>query len=75
MKCAICDRDMTESDIVWNKESKEYEPCPTCLDIIWDTAYSGGFLKEGDAVPILEGEDYRSYYDHGDAFYTPEERE
>lgn len=72
MKCSICDREMTETDIVWNKDTKEFEPCPVCLDVIWETAYSGGFLKE-DAVPTLEGEEYRSYFDHSDASYSPEE--
>ena len=48
MHCNICDRLMTEKEIVWNKDIDTYEPCGTCLEIAMDAAYSDGFQYDDD---------------------------
>lgn len=34
MRCSICDR--TLKDIVWNKDLRKWEICPTCMEIVHD---------------------------------------
>lgn len=48
MHCNICDRLLTEKEIVWNKELQAWEPCGVCLDIAMDAAYSDGFQYDDD---------------------------
>jgi hypothetical protein len=80
MRCFICDKILSENEIQTNKDTKEFEPCPTCLEIALDAAYSDGFSPDGElddpelqeqfgsgAVPTLESDTYRSYYDFCDA--------
>jgi len=55
MHCNICDKQLDESDIVWNDDLKKWEPCKECLEIIYDAAYQGQFTKE-DPVETLEPE-------------------
>ena len=65
MKCHICDKEISDLEIVWNKETKSYEPCPVCLDIAFDAAFSNGFNRdEEDLLYVLddEGEYTTSYF-------------
>lgn len=48
MRCNICDRGLTEKEIVFNKELDAYEPCGECLEIALEAAYSDGFIREDD---------------------------
>lgn len=47
MRCHICDVELSETEIQQDEEGK-WEPCKTCLDIVFDTAYSDGFKPDGD---------------------------
>ncbi len=80
MKCAICDKTLSEAEIILNKETGTWEPCGQCLEIALDAAYSGDFKPDDDlddpelntkfgsgAVETLDTDTYRSYYDHCDA--------
>ena len=56
MKCHMCDKELTEKEIIWNKEIEEWDPCAVCLDIIFETAFSDGFSRpdEDDSYVIIE---------------------
>lgn len=71
MRCSACDKAMTETEIQWHKEMKDWEVCSTCLEVAMDAAYSGNFAHEDEDTVLLDDETYRSYYDHCDIF-TPE---
>lgn len=42
MRCYICDVELTEGEISLDKEQKS-NPCTTCNQIIFETAFSGKF--------------------------------
>ena len=56
MKCGICDKELTEKEIVWNTDIEAWEPCSVCLDIAFDAAFSDGFSRpdEDDSRVIVE---------------------
>lgn len=53
MHCNICDRMLSEKEIVWNKDIDTYEPCGTCLEIAMDAAYSDGFQYDDDEADCI----------------------
>ncbi len=57
MRCHVCDRVLTDKEIVYNTDIPAFEPCNVCLDVIMETAYSDGFKKEEgyEEIPILDG--------------------
>lgn len=56
MRCAICDKDLSDKETIYNEDLKAYEPCTTCLDIALDAAYCDGFSIEHDEIPTLDTE-------------------
>lgn len=42
-RCYVCDKSLSEKEVVYNEELKHQEPCTECLDIALDAAYSNGF--------------------------------
>lgn len=42
MRCAICDKELSDKEVTYNEDLQGYEPCTECLDIALDAAYSGG---------------------------------
>lgn len=44
MRCYICDVELSEGEISLDR-NKQSEPCTTCQQIIYETAYSGKFKK------------------------------
>lgn len=60
MKCNICDKELTEKEVVWNTDIDTFEPCTVCLDSIMDAAFSDGFARpdEDDVFVILGDSDY-----------------
>lgn len=63
MKCYCCDKELTENEINYNEEMRNYEPCVTCLEIALDAAYSGGFMIEDDPEFVILDEDWDEYGD------------
>jgi len=61
MKCHICDKELTEKEIIWNKDINTWDPCSVCLDIAFDAAFSDGFSRpdDDDAYIILEEDEER----------------
>lgn len=57
MRCNICDKQLTDKEVVWNKELEAYEPCSYCLEIAMDAAYSDGFQHDDDEYTVLVGEE------------------
>lgn len=54
MHCHICDSELSEKEISWNKELGTFEPCTVCLDIAMEAAYCDGFLTEEDESFIVD---------------------
>lgn len=78
MRCHICDKALTDTEIQYIPETKTFDCCATCLEIAMETAYCDGFVKEesftesetnfgSGEVEILDNEIYRSAFDHCDA--------
>lgn len=47
MRCYICDVELTEGEISLDADLKS-NPCTTCQQIIYETAFSGKFKKTYD---------------------------
>jgi len=58
MRCNICDKTLSETEVLFNKEIDAFEPCSTCLDIAMETAFSQGFHKPDDEIPVEVGDIY-----------------
>lgn len=58
MRCNICDRALSDAEVVFNKDLDAYEPCSTCLEVAMDAAYSQGFSPDGEPLddPEMEAE-------------------
>jgi hypothetical protein len=54
MHCHICDKMLTEAEIIYNAELRGYEPCTVCLSAAMDAAYSGGFRNDEEVECFLE---------------------
>jgi len=57
MHCHICDKELSEKEIVFNVELDGFEPCSECLDIIYETAFGNGFDPEDDDVSVIEADE------------------
>ena len=59
MKCNICDKDLNEKEISFNKDIGAFEPCGQCLEIAFDAAFSDGFSRpdDDDAYIILSDDE------------------
>lgn len=62
MKCHICDAELSDKEVSWNKELNSFEPCTVCLDIAMDAAYSNGYTTEDDGFVILDS-DFDEHFD------------
>ena len=54
MRCNICDNELSDKEISFNKELDAFEPCTVCLDAAMEAAYCDGFVTEDDDVVILD---------------------
>lgn len=79
MRCHICDKALTEAEIQYIPQTKEFDCCSTCLEVAMDAAYCDGFVKEdplddpelqdgfgNGSVEVLDPDSYRSTFDHCD---------
>lgn len=55
MRCYICDVELTEGEISLDKEMK-IDPCTSCQQIIYETAYSGKFKNASYDISDDDGE-------------------
>lgn len=62
MRCYICDKTLTDKEVVYDDDLKAYDPCSTCMEIILDTAYSDGYVHADDETAVLD-----TSFDYGDA--------
>lgn len=62
MKCNICDKTLTEKEISQHDQTKEFEPCGTCLEIALDAAYSDGFAHPDDEPEGAVDPDFDNSY-------------
>lgn len=54
IKCAICDKEISDKEIDYNDDMKAFEPCGTCLSIAMDAAYSGGFSHDDEVSTLID---------------------
>ena len=79
MRCHICDKALSEAEIQLTPDGKEFEPCSVCMEVIMETAYCDGFVREeplddpelddlygSGSVEVLDPDTYRSAFDHCD---------
>jgi hypothetical protein len=50
MRCVICDKALSDTEVVFNKDLNDYEPCYTCLEIAMDAAFSQGHHRPDDEI-------------------------
>lgn len=62
MRCYICDVELTEGEISLDKEMKS-NPCTSCQQIIYETAFSGKFKKNYD---LNDEDDYSDEFEPDD---------
>lgn len=56
MRCAMCDKALTDKEVAWNEDINGWEPCTICLDIALDAAYGHNRPDDYDGVPLLDGD-------------------
>ena len=54
MRCHICDKQLSDQEISFNPETRQFEPCTECLTSALDAAYSDGFKPSADVEKQLE---------------------
>ena len=58
MRCYICDVELTEGEISLDKQLKS-NPCTSCQQVIYETAFSGKFKKSLDENDLDDfGDDF-----------------
>lgn len=73
MRCYICDKELSDKEVIYNEDYHKHEPCTTCLDIALDAAYSSGFKTDDDI--LIPYDDDLGYGDSSDVLYTLDEGE
>lgn len=87
MRCNICDKQLTDTEVSWNKDLGTFEPCSPCLEIALEAAYSDGFRPSDDdtggevnpfgdgSAETLDPDLQRTFLEQGDAsdIYVEEE--
>lgn len=74
MRCAICDRGLSEKEIVYNDDLPGFEPCTECLEIALEAAYSGQREDDEDDIVLMGDFDNEYYrYIHGSDTFQPQE--
>lgn len=66
MRCVICDVELTEGEISLDKQLKS-NPCTTCQQIIYETAFSGKFKKSLDENDL---DDYGDDFEPDDVVFA-----
>ena len=61
MKCAICNATLSPSEIQWNSDHEDWDPCGRCLDAI-DNVFSDSTEEEIDAEIAFEQGDEEGLY-------------
>lgn len=74
MHCNICDRELSDKEVVWNVDLNTYEPCTTCLDIAMDAAYSNGFKTENDEYDLFVEPEFDGQFESVQVPIDPEEQ-
>lgn len=58
MRCYICNKILEDDHVQYNQDHKDFDPCPTCLNVIEDLIAGYGdrpAIETDDFDPILEG--------------------
>lgn len=69
MRCYICDVELTEGEISLDKQMKS-EPCTTCQNVIYETAYSGKFKNAAYDITDNDNDDYSDDFEPNDVMFA-----
>ena len=59
MRCNICDKALSDAEVVFNKDIDNYEPCSICLEAAMDAAFSQGFHRpDGSELAVEVGDEF-----------------
>lgn len=72
--CYICDKQLSEKEINFNEDMKNFECCSTCLEIAMDAAYSDGVHTEDDEFVIIEDLTEENQYQYSLFSYLDQNR-
>lgn len=65
MRCHICDKALSEKEVIYNKDLEAFEPCTVCIDIAMDAAFCDGIqIDDANECIVLDAsfdEAERSY--------------
>jgi hypothetical protein len=67
LRCYICDVELTEGEISLDKNMQS-EPCTTCQQIIYETAYSGKFKNV--SFDLNDTDDYSDDFEPDDDLFA-----
>jgi hypothetical protein len=67
MRCYICDVELSEGEISLDKQMKS-NPCTSCNQIIYETAFSGKFKKA--AYDVADSDDYSDDFEPDDVKFA-----
>jgi hypothetical protein len=67
MRCYICDVELTEGEISLDKNMQS-NPCTSCNQIIYETAFSGKFKNV--AFDLNDNEDYSDDFEPDDVKFA-----
>lgn len=66
MRCFICDVELSEGEISFDRQLKS-NPCTSCQQIIFETAFSGKFKKSYEAN---DNDDFGDDFEPDDAKFA-----
>lgn len=53
MRCYICDRTLSDSEIQYDQDFQSWDPCSTCLDVI-DSVFSDPLTEDEVTAELRE---------------------
>lgn len=65
MRCHICDTTLSENEISWNKDHKDWNPCGTCQEVI------DNVFEPLDDEAIQKQLEFEFMLVHGEPFEEP----
>jgi hypothetical protein len=69
VRCYICDVELSEGEISLDKKMKS-EPCTSCQQIIYETAYSGKFKNAAYEIHDSTDEEYGDDFEPDDVRFA-----
>ena len=68
MRCNICDKTLSDKEVVWNSDIESYDPCGVCIEVIMDAAYTSKFMPDDEEFILDDDSDELLYGDSTDVW-------